>query len=197
MPKGFLSLQKIEVVRWPVRMSESAVPHVLYSDEMRRGQGAIRNPLSLEAMAIRERRGDGGCGSEVAVARRETRRSDDCSDPKAKNKNATKDTKLAKKKKSDGIVTFSSTHTKGRRRLLAADAERDRTKTECDDDGGREVWAGPGETRLWRRAGLDERRHRLVESVEQVLAREQLLDGGIDLRVQLAQVLKARDGLVQ
>lgn len=107
MPKGFLSLQKIEVVRWPVRMSESAVPHVLYSDEMRRGQGAIRNPLSLEAMAIRERRGDGGCGSEVAVARRETRRSDDCSDPKAKNKNATKDTKLAKKKKRwDSNVLF-------------------------------------------------------------------------------------------
>lgn len=148
-------------------------------------------------MAIKERRGDGGCGSEVA--RRETRRSDDCSDPKAKNKNATKDTKLAKeRKKANGIATLFSTHTKGRRRLLVADAERDRTKTECDDDdGGREVWAGPGETRLWRRAGLDERRHRLVESVEQVLAREQLLDGGIDLRVQLAQVLKARDWLVQ
>lgn len=116
-----------------------------------------------------------------------------------KNKNATKYTKLAKeRKKANGIATLLSTHTKGRRRLLVADAERDRTKTECDDDdGGREVWAGPGETRLWRRAGLDERRHRLVESVEQVLAREQLLDGGIDLRVQLAQVLKARDWLVQ
>lgn len=88
-------------------------------------------------MAIRERRGDGG--SEVA--RWETRRSDDCSDPKAKNKNATKDTKLAKKK-ANGIATFSSTHTKGRRWLLAADAKRDRTKTECDDDGRREGGVG-------------------------------------------------------
>lgn len=109
-------------------------------------------------------------------------------------------TKLAKKRTNKDSTVLVCKHDR-RQWWLVADAERDPTTTICDDVGGRETWAGPGEMRWGRegegRAGLDERRHRLVESVEQVLAREQLLDGGVHLRVQLAQVLKARDRLVQ
>ncbi|CAN7999806.1 unnamed protein product, partial [Ixodes hexagonus] len=71
--------------------------------------------------------------------------------------------------------------------------------TECEDDGdgrGGDMGGAGGDEVTGVGTGLDERRHRLVKSVEQVLPREQLLNGGVDLRVQLAQVLKARDWLV-
>lgn len=48
-----------------------------------------------------------------------------------------------------------------------------------------------------RAACSDECRHRLVEGTEQVLASEQLLDRGVDLGIQLTQVLQRWNRLVQ
>lgn len=55
-----------------------------------------------------------------------------------------------------------------------------------------------GEGRGRGPCGLDERRgHGLVEGAQEVLAGEQLVDGGIDLGIQLAQVLQRGNGHVQ